>query len=369
MIRGWCGGLVARPILLFQVGMPSHSQPASQQTTSSPTTRSDRPASRSGAQDSVGNAALQEQMRGTPGGASTWSEALGATLGPRLYEALSEHLSEDELQSVAQQAVGSATQQFEAYLNGQVEPGEASAAAELVRLLDQEIKRIAGQAAAGDMGDVLRQFVDENPILVVSAIVAGAVAWVVSNQKIGMVDGRLQLGGGHSLIAGVDLGRTMELAAEQIRVGYRYASGGTTAEVLGDYYATDDSWRLTGTFEQRLGPSERMRLTGTHHDLGDRSQSRLAASYDTEHMGVSGWLQRDRDVHGGRDAAGGQLRYRQDEWAAYVRGQASSDGARSTAAGIEQTGEDHAWGIEGYSGRDATGRDDSGVRATFRWRF
>jgi len=308
-------------------------------------------------------------MRGSSGGAATWSEALGATLGPKLYEILSEHLSEDELQSIAQQAVGSATQQLGAYLNGQVDPGEQGTAAEFVRILDQEIKRVAGQAAAGDMGDILRRFVDENPVLILSAIVAGAVAWVVSNQKIGMIDGRLQLGGGHSLLAGIDMGRTMELAAEQIRVGYRYSGGGTTAEVLGDYYATDDSWRLTGTFEQRLGPSERMSVTGMHHELEDRSQSRLSAAYDTEHLGVSGWLQRDRDLNGGRDAAGGQLRYQQDDWAAYVRGQASSDGAHSTAAGFERTRDDHSWGIEGFSGRDASGRDDSGVRASFRWRF
>lgn len=308
-------------------------------------------------------------MSGSSGGASTWSDALGDFLGPKLYEALSAQLSEDELRSTAEQVVSSATRQLRVYLEGQTSPGDQAAAAEFVRILDGEIKRIAGTAVSGEMGDVLRRFVDENPHLVASAIVAGAVAWVVSNQKIGMVDGRMGIGGGHSLLAGVDLGRTMELAAEQIRVGYRYSGGSTTAQVLGDYHTTDGSWRLTGSFEQRLGPAERLRVTGSHHDRGDTSQSRIGASYELDQLGVSGWMQRDRDLTGGLDSAGGQLSYRQDDWSAYVRGEASSDGAHSSAAGFQQTRDSRSWGVEGYSGRDATGRDDSGVRATFRWRF
>ena len=168
-----------------------------------------------------GNAAVQDQMSGKSAGQPSREAALGETLGSKLYEAIADSSSDAELRlqprrlSPPRPAAGRLPE-------GTGRRFRPDAAAQFVRALDGEIKRIAGDAVAGELGAVIREFADENPVLIASAAVAAAVAYVLSNQEIGMVDGKVRLGGGHSIIGGVDLGRTMDIAVEQVRVGYRY---------------------------------------------------------------------------------------------------------------------------------------------------
>jgi hypothetical protein len=265
--------------------------------------------------------------------------------------------------------VASATGKLDDFLKGKVEASDQEAAAAFVKALDGEIKRIAGNAVTGEVGDILREFVDENPYIIASAAVAAAVAYVLSNQKIGMVDGKVKLGGGHSLVAGVDLGRTMDIAVEQVRVGYRYQSGNTKAELIGDCFSDDGSYEIKGRYERQLGANERVSLSGSQLERGDLSRTRLDLGYTSDHLGMGAWWQRDREMGGDVDTFGGQITAKQDDWSAYARGQASTDGSYRGAAGFQQTKDDKSWGIEGFTGRDAMGRRDSGVQAVFKWRF
>ena len=349
--------------------MPGQSLATPTRVSSAPATTAGGPARGASAQDSVGNAALQEQMSGKSPGQLTWEGALGETLGAKLYGAIADKLSDEELRGAAEKAVASAAGKLGDFLQGRAGADEQEAAAAFVRALDTEIQRIAGNAVSGELGDILREFVDDNPVLIASAAVAAAVAYVVSNQKIGMIDGKVKLGGGHSLVAGLDLGKTMDIAVEQVRVGYRYQAGNTKAELVGDYFTDDGAYEIRGRYERQLGAQERVSLSGSHLERGDLSRSRVDVDYNSDHLGMGAWWQRDRELGAGKDTFGGHLTAQKDDWSAYVRGQASSDGAYQGAAGFQQTQDDKSWGVEGYSGRDAFGQKDSGVRAVFKWRF
>ena len=349
--------------------MPGQSLTTPAQTTSTPTTAASPVVARDPAQDAIGNAAVQDQMSGKSAGQLSWEAALGETLGSKLYEAIADKLSDAELRSAAEKAVASATGKLDDFLKGQVDASDQDAAAQFVRALDGEIKRIAGDAVAGELGAVIREFADENPVLIASAAVAAAVAYVLSNQEIGMVDGKVRLGGGHSIIGGVDLGRTMDIAVEQVRVGYRYQAGKDKAQLVADYFSDDGSYKVSGRYERQLGANERVSLSGLQMERGDLSRTRMDVGYSTDHLGLGAWWQRDRALGGDVDTLGGQITAQKDDWSAYARGQASTDGSWRGAAGIEQDKGDLSWGLEGFSGRDAMGRSDSGVQAVFKWRF
>lgn len=349
--------------------MPGQSLATPTRTTAAPATTSSTPAQDTSAQGTMGNAALQEQMAGKSAGQLTWEGALGESLGSKLYEAIADKLSDEELRSAAEKAVASASGKLGDFLSGKADASEQEAVAAFVAALDTEIKRIAGNAVSGEIGDILREFVDENPYIIASAAVAAAVAYVLSNQKIGMVDGKVKLGGGHSIVGGVDLGKTMDIAVEQVRVGYRYQSGNTKAELIGDYFSDDGSYQVSGRYERQLGANERFSLSGSHLERGDLSRSRLDLGYQSDHLGMGAWWQRDRELGTDKDTFGGHIQAQKDDWSAYARGQASSDGSYRGAAGFQQTLDDKSWGIEGYTGRDAFGQKDSGVQAVFKWRF
>lgn len=349
--------------------MPGQSLSTPTRAANSPSTGTGSAERTPSAQDTVGNSAIQQQMVGSPSGQLSWEAALGETLGSKLYTAIADKLSDDELRAAAQKAVASATDQLDGFLRGRTDASEQDAAAFLLGALDRDIQRIAGNAVTGEFGETLRGFVDDNPHLVASAAVAAAVAYILSNQRIGMVDGQVGLGGGHGIVGGLDLGRTMDIAVERVRIGYRYQAAGTRAEVVGDYFTDDGAYEMRGRFEQQLGAGEKMSLSGSHLERGDLSRSRMDVGYQTDHLGMGAWWQRDRDLGVDRDTLGGQVTARGDDWSAYVRGQTSTDGAYRGTAGVLQTNENRSWGVEGFSGRDASGQQDSGVRAVFKWRF
>lgn len=303
-------------------------------------------------------------------GQLSWQGALGETLGSKLYEEISDKISEDELEQVAEKAVDSALSKLGGALKGRVDVSEQEAADLFMRMLDQELTRIATKAVSDSgVADAIGAFVDDHPYTVTAAALAGAIAYVLSNQKIGMIDSKVKLGSGHQLVAGVDLGRTMDIAIEKVRVGYRYSGGVNKAQLTADYVTEDDSWKVMGRYERALDGGN-VALSGSHAQHTEDSRSRLDLTYSAGKADLGAWWQRDRqDGQGSVDTIGAKGSVSGEDWSAYVRGQGSSDGAWSSAAGFEKNKDDLSWGVEGYAGRTSSGDKDSGVRATLKWRF
>ena len=165
----------------------------------------------------------------------------------------------------------------------------------------------------------------------------------------------------------------MELAIQQIRVGYRYESGDTFAEVLADVFKEEGRWQLSGKFEQTLDPGETLTLGGSHEQSQDGQRTRLDLGYTNPSLRADAYWERTRGAQN-LDVLGGSLSTtpkNQNDPSYYLRGEARSDGSYQGAGGVSK-GFDQgrgSWGVEAFSGRDAMGASDSGVRAMFRWKF
>jgi len=353
------------------MGSKSQQVPSTAPTTS-PALTQQAPAPAQDAQDQVGNAALQQQSLGK----LSYQAALGEMLGPKLYSAVSGQLADDKLIGHAQGAVGSATKALQTYLQGNVQADEQQAAALFVTALDGELKKAAA-AAVVDTGlsAGLRDWTDTHPVEVATAAVAAAAAYILSNQDLPLVQGSKDMGGGHSVIGGIDMGRTMHLAVEQVRVGYRYQDATTQAQVIGDYYAKDGGYQISGKFDKALDADQKLGLSGLHGERNGLTTDRLDLSYTNPAMAASAYYQREKgtkdgvgkdlSVLGGRianTAPAGELQ-------AFARGEARSDGSWEAAGGLQKQVNDWGWSVEGYGGQNAAGQQDSGIRAGAKLRF
>lgn len=318
----------------------------------------------------VSNAVVQEKagLAKLSAGQISWQDALGESLGSKLYEQVSDQLSDADLQSAASKAVDAAVDQLRGFLKDNTEASEQQAAAMFVKALDAQLQRIAKQAVSGDVGEAIRGFVDDSPLLVTSAAVAGAIAWVLSNQDLGLIDSKIKIGGAHSVVAGVDLGKTMDIALQQVRLGYRYSGSGTKAEITADYFMDDERFEVLGKVEHDLGHGTAS-LRGKHTDGPEGSNTRFDAGYGNKNLTAGMWWAKDSGLDGDRETMGANLTAKQNDWSAHVNGQGSSDGSWEAAAGFNKNLDNKSWGVEGYANENQFGQKDAGVRATFKWKF
>lgn len=340
--------------------MPEQTQQLSTPARSSTT----EPARSSTAPASSGNQAAAAQ-------AASWSALLGDFLGPKAHKAIIDQLSDEKVLQLAEGAVGRATEKLHGALLQNTPTSDHEAAGMFVRHLDGELKKAAQQLLSdAQLAAGLRGFVDDNPLLISTAAVAAAAAWVLTNQDIPLLSTTKGLGGGHSLVGGIDPGRTLELSLEQVRLGYRYQTEGTRLEVLGDYFGEDGGHQLQGRMEQQLGAGV---LTGglLHAERGGTTRDRLDLGWRGETLQADAWAERQRGAAGDLSTVGGRLSNVANpgelQW--YLRGEGRSNGSYEAAGGLSKRTDDWGWGVEGYAGRDAQGREDHGVRAVFSRRF
>lgn len=318
-----------------------------------------------------GNEAMQEKLkdRSSPG-QLTWQAALGETLGTKLYDALSAQVTDDKLLSQAQKLVDKATSALAQKLQGQVEPTEQEAAAMLVAELDKALKALAQEAVVGSgLSEGIRGTVDANPYSIALAALAGAVAYVLSNQDLPLLEGKFKLGGGHSLVGGIDPGKTMSLALEQVRVGYRYQGDRVAAHLLADRF--QDGYGAEAGIRYAPNPETQLALQGSHTDRGGQQRSRLDLSYVDPDVDARGWYERSKGGDRSSEAIGASLASRgaPGELQRHVSGTYRSDGSWEAAAGVGKQEKDSSWSVEAFGGRDAMGKEDVGVRALFKLRF
>jgi hypothetical protein len=152
-------------------------------------------------------------------------------------------------------------------------------------------------------------------------------------------------------------------------VGLKYSGGGADVSLVGDRFE-DGGWQVTGRYAQQLSPNEQLSISGTQVERPGQERSRVDLGYKNENLTAGAYWERTRKEGGTLDTYGGNLGYKQNDLSGYLRGRVSSDRSWEAAAGIsKQFGNNGSLGVEGYSGQDATGRQDSGARAMFKWSF
>lgn len=316
----------------------------------------------------AGNAATLAQLRSP--GQLTWEKALGEKVGGRLYEALAAQLTDEKLVGHAHSAVDQAVAALKSAMAGQGSMTDEQAAALFVAEIDKALKQIAQDAVVkSGLSDGIRDFADANPYAIALAAAAGAVAYVLSNQDLPLLEGKLGLGGGHALVGGVDAGRTLSLALEQVRVGYRYDGDKVAARLLFDRY--QDGYSAEGRVDYRVGAGTSVGVQGTHSDRAGEKKSRLDLTWTDPTMAASLGLESSVADGLSRQGVGGTVssRGRSDELQRRLSGQWWSDGSWEAAAGVGRTEKNSSWSVEAFGGQDASGRENYGVRALFRLTF
>lgn len=351
--------------------MPAQAQQKAQGATQSAGGPEASPSTALEPQSRFGNEYLKDRLQQRQSaGKLTWQGALGDTLGTRLYDALSAQLTDDKLLKQAKSAVDSALSALKGQLAGQLDATEEEAAALLFKELDKALQSIARDAVVGSgLSEGIRDTVDAHPYEIALAAAAGAVAYVLSNQDLPLIESKLGLGGGHSLVGGVDPGRTMSLALEQVRVGYRYQGDKVAAHLVGDKF--QDGWGAEGAIRYAPSPTTQLALEGKHSDRDGKQSSRLDLSYVDPDVAARAWWEQSKGGDASRQAVGASAATRggPDELQRHVSGTYRSDGSWEAAAGVGQTEKDRSWSVEAFGGRDAQGREDVGVRALFKLRF
>jgi len=303
----------------------------------------------------------------------TWDAALGSTVGGRLYDLLADQLTEDKLVGHANKAVDAAMGKLKGYIAGAAEPSEQEAAALFTQHLDTTLRGLARQAVVDTNASAeLRDLVGGHPYEVALAALAGAVAYVLSNQDLPLIEQKIGLGGGFAIVAGIDVGRTMALAVEQVRVGLKYTGGGAEVTVQGDAFQ-DGGWQLQGQYAQKLSPTEQLSLSGLHVQRPGEDRSRIDLGYKAENLTAGAYWERTHKDNVTLDTYGGSLGVQgrgPDPLQGYMRGRVSSDNSWEAAGGLSKKFNDSgSLSVEGYAGQNALGQRDSGVRALFKWTF
>ena len=448
-------------------------------------------------QDLAGNAFIVEQLQEAPGEAAPargepWREAYGDKLGGKAWGAIDEQLADEKLIGHAGTLVDTAVAKVREQLDGQIQPGDQEAYALFMAEMDKQLKGAAsGAIGEGGLGEGARDLVEDHPYATGGAALAGAAAWVLSNQDIPLLETSKSFGEHQSLTAGIDPGRTMDLGLEQARLGWAYNGEATQAKAQGDWFGKDKgleasgslshslesgavlsasgshlnradaaktradigytspttsaaawwqkeglvdplqttgaslsttpteengiashlsgerrsdgtwtasgglsqqvdaarhwsldgkvdqaeagrSWEVQGSYERALDAQRALTLSGSHSSRPDEDRSRLDLGYTTPSLDAAAYLQRTRGASS-VDTIGGSLTSKSDnphDLSTYLRGEHSSDGAWTAAAGIsKQVSADQSWGIEANAGRDAQGASNAAVMANWKMKF
>lgn len=323
------------------------------------------------AQSRLGNAYLQEQLRGrqSPGQLS-WQGALGEKLGGKLYGALSKQLTNENLVGHANKVVDSALGALRTALQGQVQPTQEEAVQLFLAEIDKHLKGVSEDAVVGSgLADGIRNYADVHPYEIALAAVAGAVAYVLSNQDLPLIEAKLGLGGGHSITGGIDPGRTMKLALEQVRIGYRYQGDHVAGYLNASKY--QDGYSAEAGIAYAPSATTGMSLSGSHSDRAGVQSSKLDLRYQDPSMQAGLGFQRNvgGDQPGSSVSASIADRPAQGQLQRSMSGTYRGDGSWEAAAGVGKNTKDASWSVEAYAGEDAKGQNELGVRTMFKLRF
>lgn len=344
-----------------QERLPTQTAPS----TSTPTTSTPTTTTSTDPLSTYGNSFVQDQVKKSSGKLS-WERALGESLGGKLYDALAPQLTDDKLLDHARSAVTSALSSLKGKLEGQVQANEQEAFALFMTELDRQLNGVAKQVVVqSGLSDGVRGFVDDNPYAVVLAALGGAVAYVLSNQDLPLFEKELKVSGPHSVFGGVDIGRTMDLALEQVRVGYRYTGKQVKGEVSADKY--QDGWGAQGKLSYQPDATSGMSISGSHTDRSGVQTSKVDLDYFNPDLSANAWWKKQT----GGDAPGQQIGASVQTQGTGIQkrasGQWNSDGSWNVGAGLTgKIDKNGSWFSEIYGGETAGGQKDVGVRAGLR---
>lgn len=250
----------------------------------------------------------QRTEKGTADGKQSWESALGGTIGAEAYKALAPHLTQGALAKYAAQGGKAAGDAIKGLLESNVDASDKDLAAAIGAVLEGELARAAGDLMKANDGAVpkaIAGFIDDNPYLVLLAAIAGAVGWYLANSEIPNLAQKLKISEDKVLEIGAKLGRTKDLALEEISARYAWSGGsvkasggqktrdGETTTSAGAEFAITDSYKNekgedvafnrlsgSGSYEkvEKGGANKTTAKGSLGAAFGDKGQHTLAAN-------------------------------------------------------------------------------------------
>lgn len=245
-----------------------------------------------------------------------WRQALGNFLGDKLYDGLKPALSEESLKKYANDAWNGAVEKVAGWIKSQATtPDESEIASKLTEELTKGLKDKAGalinfnlEGVAEDVADFARK----NPELVILGALAGAAAYIATNQSIPALKQKLGLGKAGDLTVGakftggfLDLFKSIDETVKSLEVAYKVGGFEASADyerkedgsreinadaayTVKDSYLQDgkevpfDRFKVQANGGVKLGPGggvQGKQVGGSMNlNLGDKGQHQLSAS-------------------------------------------------------------------------------------------
>lgn len=320
----------------------------------------------------VGDNAFTGEQLQLQNAKQSYEQALGGFLGSELYKVVAKELSEEKLNEHANGAVEDAFKAVKEWLVGQAEPSEAAIAAQFSDALEKALEpRIEQLLADSNIAAAISGWALEHPRTVLAAALAGAATFILTNQDIPDIEHKMGLGGGHALLAGVNLGSTLDIALNTINVGYSYKGENTTASLGAEYGMQDESLAINGNLSHQTDAGT-FSLDGNYNQTPDTMSAELAAAFKNEELSARLFGRYEEGGGQSLGTLGAEMRGKYGENGNYfMGGEYRTDESWMARAGLSvgDINDGGRWSLEGRAMNDASGQTNAGAFLGYKLNF
>ncbi|MBX2796515.1 MAG: hypothetical protein KTR31_02565, partial [Myxococcales bacterium] len=281
---------------------------------------------------SASNQEASENVEST--GLQNYEQTLGSWLGPKLYEAVSDALTEEAFEGYTKDAIDALFETLAEQADKLDGTANTSQIEGFVDALQERLGPLAEQWLAEEglpLRQSLRNWVDANPVMVVITALLAAAGAVLADLDIPTLEKEFDLGKGFTGSLSADLGSLRNIALEQVKASLEYASGPLMAAINVNVEGDDVSGDASVRYE------------------GDRWSGGLAANVDKD--GVVGGSADVGYSHDGL-SANGRATFADSKFSGYSLNATRESGKLTDRFALSGTG-DGGW--DGSLGRTYTG--------------
>lgn len=301
-----------------------------------------------------------------------YEQSLGVFLGGELYDLVSKELSKDKLDELAQGAVDDAFEKVKEWLVAQAEPSESAIAAKFADALQQALDpRIDQLLADSGVSATISTWAVEHPRSVLAAALAGVATFILTNQDIPDIEHKMGLGGGHALLAGVNLGSTLDIALNTVQVGYSYQGGNTSANLGAEYGLESQNLALSGNLSHQTDAGT-YSLDGSYNQSPEAMSAELGAAFKNEELSARLFGRYEQGGGQSLGTLGAEMSGKYGENGNYFMGGEYRTDESWMARGGLSVGDENdggAWSLEGRAMNEASGKTNVGAFLGYKLNF
>ena len=320
----------------------------------------------------VGDNAFAGEQLQLQSARQSYEQSLGSFLGGELYKLVSKELSQEKLDELAQGAVDDAFEKVKEWLVAQAEPSESAIAAKFSDALQQALDpRIDQLIADSGVSAAISTWAVDHPRSVLAAALAGVATFILTNQDIPDIEHKMGLGGGHAVLAGLNLGSTLDIALNTVKVGYAYNGGNTSASLDAEYGLQDESLAVSGNLSHQTDAGT-YSLDGQYNQSPNSMSAELAAAFKNEELSARLFGRYEESGGQSLGTLGAEMRGKYGENGNYfMGGEYRTDESWMARGGLSvgDVNDRGAWSLEGRATNAANGQTDVGAFLGYKLNF